>query len=349
MVADPLPGAPVIIGIAEVAGNSSETRSLRKLGADALAAASVASAELSLSTDPPTAAKPSWAHDLLTLTKPRIVIMILVTALVAAVVASGSSIGLMTLVHLLFGVALVAGSAGAMNQVWERRIDGEMERTRRRPIPAGRMNAGTAAAFSIAIGVLGTGYLAFFLGLVPAAVGVATWITYVPIYTPLKTRSAWNTTVGAVSGALPVLIGYTAAGGSLSDLRGWLLVGVLVAWQYPHFMAIAWLYRRQYGEAGFRMTTTVEPSGRSAGWQSVAGMLLLVVCLIGLAVSHVDSSPWGLMVWVACLTAVSYPMTMAAIRFALDRNDRTARILLRASLLQLPASLLLVTAVAILG
>lgn len=338
-----------MVGNANPSGGSGELRTSRKHGGELRGAALSPESEPSLAAISAAAATPSVAHDFLELTKPRIVTMVLVTTLVAAVVAAGSGIDPLTLVHLLIGVALVAGSAGAMNQVWEREIDGQMERTRRRPLPSGRMNAATAAAFSIATGVMGTAYLAFFFGPIPALVGVVTWITYVPIYTPLKTRSAWNTTVGAVSGALPILIGYTAAGGALDELRGWLLVGVLVAWQYPHFMAIAWLYRRQYGEAGFQMTTTVEPSGRSAGWQSVAGMVLLVTCLLGLAVSHAGHDSWRLWIWVACLTAVSYPMTKAAVRFALDRNDGTARRLLRASLLQLPASLLLVTAAAILG
>ena len=286
-------------------------------------------------------------RDFLELTKPRIVTMILVTTLIAAVVAAGGATGFWLLFHLFVGVGMVAGSAGAMNQVWEHKIDAEMERTKRRPLPAGRMAIATAASFSVLLGVVGTAYLTYFCGITPAMVGVATWIAYVPIYTPLKTRSAWNTTVGAVSGALPVLIGYTAAGGSLADGRGWLLFGVLAAWQYPHFMAIAWLYRRQYSEAGFQMTTTVEPTGRSAGWQSIVGMIALIACLVGLATYHWSSSELLTYVWIAALLLVSFPMSRAAWLFAKDRNDVTARKLLRASLLQLPASLLLVTASAL--
>jgi len=290
---------------------------------------------------------PSVGRDLWELTKPRIVMMILVTTLVAASVAAGGVVPLALVANLLVGVALIAGSAGAMNQVWERRIDSRMERTRRRPLPSGRITPLVAAMFSTLLGMVGTAYLVVTCGWVPALVGVATWITYVPIYTPLKTRSAWNTTVGAVSGALPILIGYTAAGGSLLDIRGWLLFGVLAAWQYPHFMAIAWLYRRQYGDAGFQMTTTVEPTGRSAGWQSVAGMVILLGCLVALAVLQPMPGTISTLFFAACLVGVSFPMTRAAMRFAADRNDGTARKLLRASLLQLPTSLLLVTAAAI--
>jgi heme o synthase len=296
---------------------------------------------------PETVSSRTLLADLLELTKPRIVMMILVTASVAAVIAGGT-LSPWLFLHLLIGVALVAGSAGAMNQIWEYRIDGQMERTRRRPLPAGRLGLPSALAFASALGVVGLLYLTIAFGPVPALLALATWVLYVPIYTPLKVRSEWNTTVGAVSGALPVMIGYTAAGGLLSDVSGWLLVGVLVAWQYPHFMAIAWLFRRQYAEAGFQMTTTVEPTGRRAGWQSVIGMVVLMLCLISLAVILTPSSLLASIVLSVIVLAVTYPMTAAAVRFASRRDDLTARRLLRASLLQLPASLLLLTCAAIL-
>ncbi len=291
--------------------------------------------------------KASWMSDLWQLTKPRIVMMVLVTTVIAAIVASPSGVGYLTLLHLWLGVAMVAGSAGAMNQVWEREIDGRMARTRLRPLPDGRLSTRTGFCFAALLGILGTLYLWQTCGTMPALVGIATWLTYVPIYTPLKRHSSFNTTVGAVSGALPVLIGYTAAGGQLTELNGWLLFGVLAAWQYPHFMAIAWLYRSQYASAGFRMTTTVEPTGRAAGQQSVVGMLVLVGCLLWLVSGDGSLSPRQLAWWFA-IAIVSYPMTIAAIRFARCRDDATARKLLRASLLQLPASLVIVTAAAIL-
>lgn len=289
----------------------------------------------------------SLLADLLELTKPRIVMMILITAIVAALIAAGTAVSIGMLLNLVIGVALVAGSAGAMNQVWEYRVDALMDRTRRRPIPAGRLGILLSASFALAIGVLGTVYLVLAFGAIPALVAVATWVLYVPIYTPLKVRSEWNTTVGALSGALPIMIGYTAAGGALSDASGWLLVGVLFAWQYPHFMAIAWLCRRQYGEAGFQMTTTLEPTGRRAGWQSVAGMAMLTACLLALAVILTPQSWLATIVLSAGLLLATYPMTAAAVRFALRRDDLTARRLLRASLLQLPGSLVLLTIAAL--
>lgn len=284
--------------------------------------------------------------DLCELTKPRIVSMVLVTTLIAALIAGGGLVPPLLLLHLIVGVGLVAGSAGAMNQVWERRRDGLMERTCQRPLAAGRLTAVVGAGMAVTLGLLGTIYLWIMIGAVASLLALATWLLYVPIYTPLKVVSSWNTTVGAISGALPMMIGYTAGGGRLGDGTGWLLVGVLVAWQYPHFMAIAWLVRHQYARAGFRMATTEDPSGCRAGRQSVFGMLALVGCLIALAVivtSSIVSA--GLVVMLAL--AVTWPMLTAAWRFAAWPDETTARRLLRASLLQLPASLTLVTLAAL--
>lgn len=286
-------------------------------------------------------------RDLVELTKPRIVTMILITTVIAAVIAAGGWISVALLLHLAIGVGLVAGSAGAMNQAWERRLDSRMERTRRRPLAAERLRLRAGIAYSAALGILGTAYLAWSIGAIPAALAVATWVLYVPCYTPLKTRSQWNTAVGAISGALPMMIGYTAGGGSLTDPRGWLLVGILVAWQYPHFMAIAWLVRKQYAAAGIRMTTTVDRTGRRAGRQSVIGMFALAACLAALTI--LLSPGWSLAtgLLVAVVLASTIPMMTAAFRFARSRDDLTARKLLRASLLQLPASLMLMTLAAL--
>ena len=282
-----------------------------------------------------------FASDLYQLTKPRIVTMILVTTVMTAFIGAGGMVGLVEMFWLLFGTALVAGSSGAANQIWERVIDCNMTRTASRPLPAGRMNIWSAIIFTTVIGVAGSVLLNQMFGLVPAMAAIATWLIYVLIYTPMKTRTAWNTTVGAIAGALPVLIGYTATGGQLTDWSGWLLFGVLVTWQYPHFMSIAWMYRKQYDEAGFKMTTTVEPTGRSAAWQSVIGSIALIVC--GVALAWI---PGGLIAPILAsigVFAACYPMLKASLRFKADPNDQTARKLLRSSLLVLPAILLIVT------
>ncbi|MDG2220797.1 MAG: protoheme IX farnesyltransferase [Rubripirellula sp.] len=282
-----------------------------------------------------------YLSDLIQLTKPRIVVMILVTTAATAMIGAGGLVPGGQLLWLLIATAAVAGSAGAANQIWERVIDQRMTRTANRPLAADRMHAIVATCYMLTLLTFGTLMLYSLFGPTPAIVGLATWALYVLVYTPMKTRTTWNTTVGAVAGALPVLIGYTAMGGTLTGLSGWLLVGVLVAWQYPHFMSIAWLYRRQYGEAGFRMTTTEDPSGWSAGIQSVSGSLVLmgfatVLCFL----------PGG---WIqgaiAAIAAVgsATPMLIASVGFMSEPNDQQARKLLRSSLLVLPAVLAICT------
>ncbi|WP_162006559.1 heme o synthase [Roseimaritima sediminicola] len=286
-------------------------------------------------------------RDYLALTKPRIVVMVLVTAAVAAVAAAGRELTGLVLLYTLLGTGLVGASAGVMNQIWERRIDRNMRRTRNRPLPAGRVTTAAAGLYCAILGIAGTWLLAATVGVVPALFGVATWLTYVVIYTPMKTRTSWNTTVGAVSGALPMMIGYTAAGGSAAALEGWLLVAVLVAWQYPHFMAIAWMYRREYGEAGFMMTPVVEPSGRSAAAQSVVGAVALVGVLLALVASL--SSGATALVLAALMLAVSYGLVRDACRFARQRTDAAARRMMRASLIQLPLAMVVLVLAALMG
>ncbi|GAA4449307.1 heme o synthase [Novipirellula rosea] len=288
------------------------------------------------------ATRPSLFSDYIQLTKPRIVTMILVTTVASAMIAAGGWIATLDMLWLLMGTAMVAGSAGAANQIWERRIDCNMTRTASRPLPAERVKLLPAILYTAALVVIGTAILVWQFGYAPALAGVATWLLYVLVYTPMKTRTAWNTTVGAVAGALPVLMGYTAAGGGIEDWTGWLLVAVLAAWQYPHFMAIAWLYRRQYGEAGFCMSTTVDPSGRSAGAQSIAGSIAILGCSVALCVIPGGSIPAMIIASVAAIFAC-YPMLRASIRFSATPDDVMARKLLRSSLLVLPAVLAIVT------
>ncbi|MCM2369766.1 protoheme IX farnesyltransferase [Aporhodopirellula aestuarii] len=293
--------------------------------------------------------EPTVTRDIVELTKPRIVMMILVTTVASAWIAmagvTGVSLSFGAWIVLLLGTGLVAGSAGAANQVYERVIDTLMPRTASRPLASGRMSLAAGVALTGAAGLVGTGLLAWEFGALPAVVGAATWALYVLVYTPMKTRTAWNTTVGAIAGALPVFMGYTAAGGQLTDLSGWMLFGVLACWQYPHFMAIAWLYRRQYAEAGFQMTTTVEPTGRSAAWQSIAGTIALATC--GVVACLAPAGEWILspasIVTAACVLAACWPLLKASLRFRQSPEDIRARKMLRWSLVVLPAVLLVMT------
>ncbi|MEM9643742.1 MAG: protoheme IX farnesyltransferase [Planctomycetota bacterium] len=291
---------------------------------------------------PTEAAAPGALADLIELSKPRIVTMILVTTVATALIGAGGGVGWFSLLWLLLGTAGIAGSAGASNQIWERVIDREMTRTATRPISSGRMSVSVGVAFALITGVGGTALLATGFGAAPAWVGVLTWVIYVMVYTPMKTRTYWNTTVGAVAGALPVLIGYTATGGHWADLTAWMLFGVLAGWQYPHFMAIAWLYRKQYGDAGFEMTTTVEPTGRSAAHQSIAGSLAILACGAVLCLSFGANATGVIATTMVAL--FTWPLLKASLRFWREPSDITSRKMLRASLLVLPMVLLVVTA-----
>ncbi|MEM6980480.1 MAG: protoheme IX farnesyltransferase [Planctomycetota bacterium] len=272
------------------------------------------------------------------------------TTVASAWIAMGNTwiptgLGLSGWLMLLVGTGLVSASAGAANQIWEYRIDRRMPRTATRPLPDERISTRAAMLASGWVLLVGSWMLYFQFGPLPAWTGLATWGLYVLIYTPMKTRTAWNTTVGAVAGAMPVFIGYTAAGGSLTDLSGWMLFGLLAFWQYPHFMAIAWLYRKQYGDAGFQMTTTIDPSGRHAGWQSIIGSLLVIACgLVACVLPH------GVPVWSAASAGMGmlvllagWPLLSAAIRFSRQPVDKHARQMMRWSLLVLPMILLLMT------
>jgi heme o synthase len=282
----------------------------------------------------------AWAADYAALTKPRISAMVLVVVAVAAFVAGGGHCTSWTLVHSLLGTLLVAASASAMNQLLECRCDRMMERTASRPLPAGRLSAVQVTAFALATLVVGAGYLVWFVNVPAAAWAVATWVVYVAVYTPMKPRTAQNTAVGAVSGALPVFIGWSTAGGSwnvVAQPSGMALFLVLLLWQFPHFMAIAWIYRHQYERAGLRMMTVVEPTGRRAGWHAVVAAVLL------LPVSWAPALylPWQeSIVYLIVATALGLVQVRFAVRFLKSRTDQTARSLLRVTLLYLPLLLI---------
>jgi protoheme IX farnesyltransferase len=235
------------------------------------------------------------------------------------------------LAHTLLGTALVACSASALNQWLERDTDAQMARTADRPLPAGRLSGPQVVALAALAIVAGTVYLAACVGLMTAALGLLTWTLYVWVYTPLKRRTAANTAVGAVAGALPVLMGWSAVGVPL-DLRAWSLFLIVFLWQFPHFMAIAWIYRREYAGAGLKMLSTVDPSGVRAGAQAMTAALVLVpVSLVPIL-----SQPGGL-VFAAWAVALGAGFLFSAACFFVQKTEPAARRLLIASLLYLPA------------
>ncbi|REK09381.1 MAG: protoheme IX farnesyltransferase [Planctomycetota bacterium] len=268
--------------------------------------------------------------DYVELTKPKISALVLVTVAVATFVAAWGPPDGWTLFHTLLGTALVAASASALNQWLERDTDARMQRTAARPLPAARLTVSQVIGFAVVSIVVGTVYLAATVGWLTAALGMLTWALYAWIYTPLKRRTAANTAVGAVAGAMPVLLGWSATGAPF-DLRAWSLFLIVFLWQFPHFMAIAWIYRNEYAGAGLKMLSTVDPSGFRAGAQAVTAALALVPVSLVPCLSQPAGGvllAWALVLGVAQLAC--------AVLFFVQLNERSARRLLLASLLYLP-------------
>ncbi|HEV3416149.1 MAG TPA: heme o synthase [Pirellulales bacterium] len=277
--------------------------------------------------------------DYLELTKPKISILVLVTVAVSMFVGNWGPPTPWLLFHTLVGTALVAASASALNQRIERRTDALMDRTAGRPLPAGRITERDALAFGCVTIVLGLAYLALAANSLTAFVGALTWVLYVVVYTPLKRITPLNTVVGAVAGALPVLMGWSAVGGSFAlgigggGLKAATLFLIVYLWQFPHFMAIAWIYRRQYAAAGLKMLTVVDPSGCRAGVQAVVAALALVPVSLVPVVQHAGP------VYFSAAVALGLAYLACSARFCLRRDEPSARWLLRASLVYLPALL----------
>jgi len=277
--------------------------------------------------------------DYLALTKPRIVAMVLVTVAAGYVLAPPSAISgaarMLVLAHLLVGTALVAAGTNALNQVWERDVDAHMRRTAGRPLPAGRLSVAEATVFAVGAGLLGVAYLGLLVNSLTATIAAATLVSYVLVYTPLKRRTALATLVGAVPGALPIVGGWTAAGGAL-DARAWLLFALLFLWQLPHFLALGWIYRDDYARAGLPTLSAGDPDGRrtfrQAALDSAALLAVsLVPTLVGMTGAFYFVGAIGLSTWLLWTSA------------ACARNPSTdrARRLFRATLVYLPSILFL--------
>jgi len=276
----------------------------------------------------------AWA-DGSRLVRPRIALMVLATVWASAWITAGPDrLTAGATAWLLLGTALVAASSSIANQILERDSDRIMPRTSRRPIAAGRLGVDTAAV--IAAMLLAGGLLVQVrsCGWQPAAATALTWLLYVAIYTPLKTITPLNTAVGAVAGALPVAIGWLGADGprrlAAGDAAGTLAVAalatVLYLWQFPHFMAIAWLYRREYASARLRMLTVDDPSGLRAAGQALAAALAMIPVSLVLAV------PSGSIRLFLSAAVAALVYAVATVGFAIRRDDASARVLLFTSL-----------------
>jgi protoheme IX farnesyltransferase len=273
-----------------------------------------------------------------TLTKPEINFLIGLATAAAFFVGCAEPLARFPwglLVHTLLGTVLVASGAGTLNQLIEREFDAQMRRTSRRPIAAGRIEPLHALVFGILLSVVGCTYLA--LAVRPAAsfLAVLTLVCYLFLYTPLKRRTRMCTLVGAFPGAMPVLIGYVAAAGKL-DSPAWLLYAILFLWQFPHFMAIAWMYREDYARAGFEVLPQGPKKAQFASWQSVLPTFALVpVTCVPIALRHTHP------LLVLGTLFLSLVFLYFAARFALNRSNGSARRLLLVSVLYLPLVFLL--------
>jgi protoheme IX farnesyltransferase len=273
----------------------------------------------------------SRSFDFVSLTKPRLNLLVLLTTLGGLYLAAPVGVGLATVVHAMMGTALVAGGAAALNQVWERRTDALMRRTSGRPLPGGRLSAAESTWFGVALSIAGLVQLVAWVNITAAWVAGVTLVSYVFFYTPLKTRTSLSTLVGAVPGALPPVIGWAAATGSIS-VPAMVLFGIVFFWQMPHFLAIAWMYREDYARAGIPLLPVLDTDGRRTGQQALQYAVALVpVSLLPALVGLAD----GVYAVVAIVLGVA--MVWVTVRFARERSVANARRLFLFSLVYLSA------------
>ena len=272
----------------------------------------------------------SRAGDYVTLTKPRLNFLVLLTVAAAYSLGAPPDATLIDLAHTLLGTFLVAAGAAALNQVWERATDRLMRRTAQRPMADERLSVAEGTTFGIILTVSGGAELAYFVNPLAAVVALLTTASYVFFYTPLKLRTSLSTLAGALPGALPAVIGWAAATNSVS-IEAWVLFGIVFMWQMPHFLAIAWIYRDEYARAGMPLLPVIEPDGRSTGRQAVLYTAVLIPFSmlpagVGLATA------WYL---VGAITLGAILMVLS-LEFSSKRTADTARRLFFGSILYLP-------------
>jgi heme o synthase len=264
------------------------------------------------------------------LTKPRITFLIVLTAAAGFCLGSRGTVDYFVFAHAMIGIALLSSGIGTLNQFMERDLDGLMRRTVDRPLPSRRLFPAEALWFGIVMTATAEFYLASFVNVLSAVLGLTVIAGYLFLYTPLKTRTSLSTVVGAFPGAMPPLIGWAAARGQV-DVGAWVLFAILFLWQFPHFLAIAWMYREDYGRAGIVMLPVVEPDGRVTGQQIIAYTLMLVPVSLLPTVLGVSGR-----FYFAAALALGVLFLLSGIRAALSKSNQHARQLLLASVLYLP-------------
>lgn len=277
-------------------------------------------------------------QDYIDLLKPGITTLVMITALAGFYLGSGSHIDVTLLIHTVIGTGLVAGGGGALNHWLERKEDALMQRTRNRPLPGGRMQPWEVILFGATTSLLGIGYLWLTVNTITTVLAVVSWISYVLIYTPLKKVSPMATIIGAVPGALPPMGGWTAAHGHIT-FEAWVLFLMLFMWQLPHFLAIAWICRKDYARGGFPMLTVLKNSRNLTGRQMmIYSAALLVISLIPSAIG-LAGSVYFIGAFVAGLMFLGINILMAN-----TTTNVNARRALWASIVYLPVVLILMMA-----
>lgn len=276
------------------------------------------------------AVTPRRAADWIVMAKPRITLMVVMTAAVGYAVAAGGIADAATFLHLLAGTAFSAAGAGVLNMLMEREADGKMQRTRNRPLPAGRVAPGEALAVGTLLSAGGVAWLALGCDLLTAGISAFTILSYLFAYTTTKPHTSLCTVIGAVPGALPPVMGWTAARGSI-DGGAVALFLVLFFWQLPHFLALAWIHREDYARAGYPMLPVTDPDGASTGRQVILQTAALVVASV---------VPFGMGIgglpYLAAALLLGAGFLAAAIPFGLRRTTEGARRVFVASIVYLP-------------
>ena len=270
------------------------------------------------------------SKDFATLAKPEITLMVMISAGFACALGS-NKVQVVVLLHVMLGTGLVAASAGVLNQYFERALDARMRRTAKRPLPSGHVTASEALVLGVSLAVSGTVYLAFLVNVLTAVIGLITLVTYLFVYTPLKTRTTLATLIGAFPGAAPVLIGWAAAQNNLAP-QAWGLYLILFLWQFPHFYAIGWLYREDYARAGMKMLPAIDDDdGRTTFQRILTSTQLLIVASLLFTLA----APASLLYLVIALS-LGLSFYYVAYRASLSRSKLAAKTLLHASVIYLP-------------
>jgi protoheme IX farnesyltransferase len=264
------------------------------------------------------------------LAKPRITLLIVISTAVGFCYGTETGFDLVALLHALLGTALMAAGSATLNQWYERDLDAKMKRTRSRPIPCGAVPSRHALLFGIALSILGLLELWAFTNWLAAMLGLATSAGYLFAYTPLKRKGPICTTVGALPGAIPPLIGFAAASGHLS-VEAWVLFGILFLWQFPHFHAIAWIYREDYERAGIKMLAVVQPHGNAFAVEILSTLLLLLPVTLAPTFLHMTGTVYLVVAIVLDLAFLYFGLQLSR-----QRNVERARRLLLASVIYVP-------------